>query len=44
MGLAKTTVVRSDLDIVIARSMARDTAKVLGFGAIGQARIATAVS
>jgi serine/threonine-protein kinase RsbT len=34
----------SDLDIVIARTTARDSAKQLGFGAIDQARIATAVS
>lgn len=44
MGPAKMAVVRSDLDIVIARTLARDTAKALGFGAIDQARIATAVS
>lgn len=44
MVQSKTAVIRSDLDIVIARTMARDTAKVLGFGAIDQARIATAVS
>jgi serine/threonine-protein kinase RsbT len=41
---AKAAVIRSDLDIVIARTLARDTAKALGFGAIDQARIATAVS
>jgi serine/threonine-protein kinase RsbT len=40
----KVAVIRSDLDIVIARTLARDTAKALGFGAIDQARIATAVS
>jgi serine/threonine-protein kinase RsbT len=40
----KAAVIRSDLDIVIARTLARDTAKALGFGAIDQARIATAVS
>ncbi len=44
MGQLKTAVIRSDLDIVIARTMARDVAKALGFGAIDQARIATAVS
>lgn len=44
MGQSKTAVIRSDLDIVIARTMARDVAKALGFGAIDQARIATAVS
>ena len=44
MGQPKTAAIRSDLDIVIARTMARDTAKALGFGAIDQARIATAVS
>jgi serine/threonine-protein kinase RsbT len=38
------TNVQSDLDIVAARSMARDIAKALGFRAIDQARIATAVS
>lgn len=44
MGQAKAAVIRGDLDIVIARTMARDIAKALGFGAIDQARIATAVS
>lgn len=44
MAQAKAAVIRSDLDIVIARTMARDTAKAMGFGAIDQARIATAVS
>jgi serine/threonine-protein kinase RsbT len=39
-----TTVIRSDLDIVVARTRARDVAKAMGFGAIDQARIATAVS
>ncbi len=36
--------IQSDLDIVTARSAARDIAKSLGFGPIDQARIATAVS
>lgn len=36
--------IRSDLDIVTARQVARDMAKNIGFGAIDQARIATAVS
>ncbi len=44
MALDKVAAIRSDLDIVIARTLARDTAKSLGFGAIDQARIATAVS
>lgn len=44
MAQPKVAVIRSDLDIVIARTLARDTAKTLGFGAIDQARIATAVS
>lgn len=44
MGQGKVAAIRSDLDIVIARTLARDTAKLLGFGAIDQARIATAVS
>jgi serine/threonine-protein kinase RsbT len=44
MASSKAAVIRSDLDIVIARTLARDTAKALGFGAIDQARIATAVS
>jgi serine/threonine-protein kinase RsbT len=38
------TTIRTDLDIVTARSSARDIAKSLGFGAVDQARIATAVS
>jgi serine/threonine-protein kinase RsbT len=44
MAQGKVAAIRSDLDIVIARTLARDTAKALGFGAIDQARIATAVS
>ncbi|NJN65192.1 MAG: anti-sigma regulatory factor [Chloroflexaceae bacterium] len=44
MAQAKAAVIRSDLDIVIARTLARDTARSLGFGPIDQARIATAVS
>lgn len=40
----RVTTIRSDLDIVTARSMARDIAKGLGFGSIDQARISTAVS
>ena len=44
MAQAKVAPIRSDLDIVIARTLSRDTAKALGFGAIDQARIATAVS
>lgn len=44
MGQGRVAVIRSDLDIVIARTLARDTAKNMGFGAIDQARIATAVS
>ncbi len=44
MGQPKSAVIRSDLDIVIARTMARDMARTLGFSAIDQARIATAVS
>ncbi len=44
MAQAKAAVIRSDLDIVIARTLARDTAKAIGFGPIDQARIATAVS
>lgn len=44
MTQAKAAIINSDLDIVIARTLARDTAKSLGFGPIDQARIATAVS
>lgn len=44
MTQAKAAIISSDLDIVIARTLARDTAKSLGFGPIDQARIATAVS
>lgn len=40
----KTTTIRGDLDIVTARTTARDIARSVGFGAIDQARIATAVS
>jgi serine/threonine-protein kinase RsbT len=40
----KVITIKSDLDIVTARSTARDLAKSMGFGAIDQARIATAVS
>ena len=36
MASSKAAVIRSDLDIVIARTLARDTAKALGFGAIDQ--------
>jgi serine/threonine-protein kinase RsbT len=44
MSSPSDVAIRSDLDIVIARTSARDVAKRLGFGAIDQARIATAVS
>jgi len=36
--------IRGDMDIVKARSAARDVARNIGFGPIDQARIATAVS
>jgi serine/threonine-protein kinase RsbT len=36
--------IRSDVDIVAARMAARDAARAIGFGAIDQARIATATS
>jgi serine/threonine-protein kinase RsbT len=38
------TTIRSDVDIVTARSYVRDLAKKLGFSSIDQARLATAVS
>jgi serine/threonine-protein kinase RsbT len=41
---AEVVTIRSDLDIVTARSIARDIAKAQGFGGVDQARIATAVS
>jgi serine/threonine-protein kinase RsbT len=44
VGSPKHVIICRDLDIVIARTTARDLAKQLGFGAIDQARIATAVS
>jgi serine/threonine-protein kinase RsbT len=44
MPPSKVTTIRSDLDIVVARSATRELARALGFGAIDQARIATAVS
>lgn len=43
MSQTKETIIKSDLDIVTARSTAREIAKQQGFGAIDQARIATAV-
>lgn len=44
MAEPKIITISSDLDIVAARMVARDTARALGFGAIDQARIATAIS
>jgi serine/threonine-protein kinase RsbT len=44
MHQPSVTPIRSDLDIVVARTRSRDLAKVLGFSVIDQARIATAVS
>jgi serine/threonine-protein kinase RsbT len=44
MPESKVISISSDLDIVAARMVARDTARSLGFGAIDQARIATAIS
>jgi serine/threonine-protein kinase RsbT len=44
MADPKIIMISSDLDIVAARMVARDTARALGFGAIDQARIATAIS
>jgi serine/threonine-protein kinase RsbT len=43
MSITKETTIQSDLDIVSARTLAREIAKSQGFGAIDQARIATAV-
>ncbi len=44
MAEAKVITIGSDLDIVSARMVARNIARALGFGAIDQARIATAIS
>jgi serine/threonine-protein kinase RsbT len=44
MSLSKVTPISKDLDIVTARSVARDIAKRQGFIPIDQARISTAVS
>ena len=44
MAVPKVITIQSDLDIVAARMAARDMAKTMGFGAIDQARIATAIS
>ncbi len=44
MAEPKVIAITSDLDIVAARMVARDMARSLGFGAIDQARIATAIS
>lgn len=43
MAPVKVAVIQSDLDIVTARSMSREVAKKQGFGAVDQARVATAV-
>lgn len=43
MSLSRIATIRSDLDIVSARSMSREIAKQQGFGPVDQARIATAV-
>lgn len=43
MSQAKVVPISSDLDIVTARSAAREIAKLQGFSAVDQARIATAV-
>lgn len=44
MAMPRVINIQSDLDIVAARMAARDMAKTMGFGAIDQARIATAIS
>jgi serine/threonine-protein kinase RsbT len=44
MPLSQVTTINKDLDIVTARSVARDIAKRQGFVPIDQARISTAVS
>jgi len=44
MAMPRIINIQSDLDIVAARMAARDMAKTMGFGAIDQARIATAIS
>jgi serine/threonine-protein kinase RsbT len=44
MAAHNVVTIRSDLDIVAARMAARDMARAIGFGAIDQARIATATS
>lgn len=43
-GHSDAVSIQTDLDIVLARSRARDVARDIGFGTIDQARIATAVS
>lgn len=43
-SLHKVISIHSDLDIVTARSTVRDMVKGMGFGAVDQARVATAVS
>ncbi|MEM8530211.1 MAG: hypothetical protein AAGF95_05165 [Chloroflexota bacterium] len=44
MGTYKITVIRNSLDVVVARTIAREMAKGIGFGVIDQARIATAIN
>ncbi len=43
MSQVKAVSINSDLDIVTARSVAREIARAQGFGPVDQARIATAV-
>ena len=44
MGTYKITVIRNSLDVVVARTIAREMAKGIGFGVIDQARIAAAIN
>lgn len=43
MSLVKSITIGSDLDVVTARSASREIARSVGFSAVDQARIATAV-
>ena len=44
MGTYNVTVIRNSLDVVVARTIAREMAKGIGFGVIDQAHIAAAIN
>ncbi|NOK78247.1 MAG: hypothetical protein GFH24_608346n23 [Chloroflexi bacterium AL-N5] len=44
MGTYKVTIIRNSIDVVVARTIAREMVKRAGFGVIDQAQIATAIN